>query len=280
MSGRGPILPYDAGADPALVEALAELAGLRRSPSRHAAGRARVMAAAAATRQERAQSRWARWRRRGVGGALALAGANLVLGGIVAAAAGAQPDSVLYGVKRAAEAVKLTLTFDAQDKARLQLELADRRAAEAETMARTGHAQLALDAARDATSLVEQASATLSANPSVENEQAVAHASAEAKARLTEVFAALENGDDPGAADAARGLDAEWARGLGGTQESGAEQSPGAAGGAGSAGGAGPGGSGAANPGAHPTAAAGGGPGGGGHSTQPSPHPTGHPVGR
>lgn len=235
------------------------------------------MAAAASTREARSQSRWARWRRRGVGGALALAGANLVLGGIVAAAAGAQPDSVLYGVKRATEAVKLTLTFDSEDKARLQLQLADRRAAEAETMARTGHAQLALDAARDATSLVEQASAALSANPSVDNEQALAHASAEAMARLTEVFAALENGDDPGAAEAARGLDAEWARGLGGTPERGAEGSPGAPG-AGSTGGAGTGGSGAGSSTAHPTAGAGGA-SGGGRTTPPNPHPTGHPVG-
>jgi tRNA(adenine34) deaminase len=230
-----------AGLDPAVIEALAALVDVRRDPQRSAAGRARVMAAAATARESARRGRGFRWRRRVAIGALGLAGANLALTGVVALAAGAQPDSILYGVKRAAEAAKLSLTFDPQDKARLELDLADRRAAEAEAMARTGHAQLALDAARDATSLVTQASATLSANPSVENQQALQHASAEARARLEQVFAALESGADPGAAEAARSLDATWSRGLGGTQGGGASQaSPGAAGGhAGGSGGAG-----------------------------------------
>jgi len=235
-----------AGLDPAVIEALAALVDVRRDPLRSTAGRARVMAAAASSRESRQSGRGFRWRRRAAAAALAVAGANLALGGVVALAAGAQPDSFLYGVKRAAEAARLTLTFDPQDKARLQLELADRRAAEAEEMARTGHAQLAIDAARDATSLVTEASATLSASPSVANEQALQHASAEARARLEEVFAALESGADPGAAEAARSLDNAWSRGLGGGQGGGADQSsPGAAGGGpGGAGGAGAGGSG------------------------------------
>jgi Domain of unknown function (DUF5667) len=243
-----PFEPPDEGMelDPMLLEVLAELRGTSRDQRRRAAGRAAVMAAAARGRE--AARRRPLWRRRAAITALGFAGANLALGGVVALAAGAQPDSVFYGVKRAAEAAKLSLTFDPVDKARLELQLADRRADEAATMARTGHAGLALDAARDATSLVREASATLAANPSVDNEQALAHASAEARARLQQVFAALESGADPGAAEAARGLDSAWSNGLGnGVQGDGGQghqgQGPGGAA-AGSGGGPGGGSSG------------------------------------
>jgi len=204
--------------DSTVLSVLAELQGEGRDPQRFRAGRAAVMAAAARAREasaEAAGGRWLRWRRRVAVGAVGFAGANLALGGVVALAAGAQPDSMLYGVKRAAEAAALSLTFDPVDKAKLELQIADRRAGEAATMARSGRADLALDAARDATNLVRQARATLAANPSVDNEQALAHASAEAMARLQDVFAALENGTDPGAAEAARSLDDAWSNGLG-----------------------------------------------------------------
>jgi uncharacterized protein DUF5667 len=210
-------------------------------------------------------SRSARWRRRVAVAAFGFAGAQLALGGVVALAAGAQPDSPLYGLKRAAEEVRLSLTFDPVDKARFELQLASRRVDEAVAMARDGHAQLALTAARDATSLVEEASAALTANPSVANEQALEHASTEAKARLEQVFAALENSSDPGAAEAARSLDDTWQGGLGGAAKGGnGGTSPGAAGGEG--GHAGAAGSGGPPPGATPTPAAG--------------HATGHPGGR
>lgn len=217
MSRRMPPVPeLPEELDPALLAALTEARELRRDRRRAASGRAAVMIAAARARDARAGAgRLARWRRRGVVAGLSLAGANLVVGGLVAMAAGAQPDSFLYGVKRAAEAAKLSLTLDSQDRAHLQLELADRRAAEAQAMAHTGHAGLALDAARDATTLVRQAAATLGEHPSADNAQALQHASGEAMARLEEVFAALENGTDPGAAEAARSLDADWSNGLG-----------------------------------------------------------------
>lgn len=202
--------------DPLLVSALAEMGETARDPRRSAAGRAAVMAAAARARETALRdARVPRWRRRAAVGALAFAGANLALSGVVALAAGAQPDSVFYGVKRAAEAARLSLTVDPVHKARLELDLAGRRAGEAATMARSGHPGLALDAARDATTLVSEASATLAAHPSPENEQALAHASSEALARLQQVFAALESGADPGAADAARNLDSAWSLGLG-----------------------------------------------------------------
>jgi len=214
-----PLDPRDDDAlDADLLSVLAELRGEGRDPRRFSAGRAAVMAAAARAREAAAVApggRRLRWRRRIAIGAFGFAGANLALGGVVALAAGAQPDSILYGVKRAAEATALSLTFDPVDKAKLELQIAGRRADEAATMARNGRADLALDAARDATGLVREASATLSANPSVDNEQALAHASAEAMDRLQAVFAALENGTDPGAAEAARSLDDAWSNGLG-----------------------------------------------------------------
>jgi hypothetical protein len=279
MSRRITDLPE--GFDPELLEVLSELRGVRRDPSRVAAGRAGVMVAAARARSSASvppMSRLLRWRRRGVVAALGLAGANLAVGGVVALAAGAQPDSVLYGVKRAAETAKLSLTFDPQDKARLQLDLADRRAGEAATMAHNGHADLALDAARDATTLVRQAAAALGDHPSAENAQALDHASTEALSRLQEVFAALENGDDPGAAEAARSLDDAWSNGLGhGVQGDGAETTPQPSHGAGPAdgtGASGPAGGSSSPAGAPPTqpAASGGEHGGGGDH--------GHPPGR
>ena len=204
--------------DDRLLEALAALGTGGRDPRRRAAGRAAVILAAARARNERADGRLTRWRRRAVGAALGFAGANLVLGGLVALAAGASPTSPLYGIKRAAEAAALTLTLDPQEHAKLQLQIAERRAGEAAEMVREGHPDLALDAARDATELVRAASAALADNPSVENEQAILHASDEALARLQQVFAALENGSDPGAAEAARTLDSNWRHGLAGDQ--------------------------------------------------------------
>jgi hypothetical protein len=250
--------------DPALLDALAGLGDVRRDPGRRAAGRAAVMVAAARARESAVGSRGSRWRRRVAAAAFGVAGAQIALGGVVAMAAGAQPDSPLYGIKRAAEEVRLSLTFDPVDKARLELELASRRVDEAVAMAHSGHAELALTAARDATSLVEEASAALSANPSVANEQALEHASSDARGRLEQVFAALENSSDPGAAQAARSLDHAWQEGLGGAAKGGnGGTSPGAAG----------------DQGGHAGAAGSGGP----PSSLPSPaagHATGHPGGR
>ena len=226
--------------DSELAAFLRGLSAEGRDPGRSTAGRAAVMAAAARARETSALGRGPRWRRRFAVAALTFTGANLALGGVVALAAGANPDSILYGVKRAAEAAKLSLTFDPVDKANLELELADRRAAEAAAMTRSGHPGLALDAARDATTLVSEAQETFAAHPSAANSQALAHASAEARARLQEVFAALENGSDPGASEAARSLDAAWGNGLGRGQGS----TGGGSAGAGSQG-QGPGGSGA-----------------------------------
>jgi len=280
MSQKFPPQPDEL--DPALLAALGSLGAEQRDPLRRAAGRAAVMAAAARSREAGAGGRWLRWRRRVVVATLGFAGVNVALGGVVALAAGAQPDSLLYGVKRAAEEVKLSLTFDPVDKARLELQLADRRAGEAAAMAHSGHAHLALQAARDATDLVREAGATLTANPSVANEQALQHASDEALGRLREVFAALENGTDPGAAEAARSLDDTWNNGLGlgqgagrdhgnsatgaGSQGAGAGQGAGTAGGTGSQGQAGGSGQGGASASHTPAASAhSGGHGGGTH---------------
>lgn len=275
--------PADGGLDPALLAMLAEAGGAERDPLRRTAGRAAVIAAAASAREATRNGSWGRrWRRRVVAGALAVTGANLALGGVVALASGAQPDSILYGVKRATEDVKLGLTFDSVDHARLELQLADRRAAEAATMAASGHAGLALEAARDATDLVRDAGATLAGHPSPENEQALAHASAEALSRLQQVFAALESGGDRGASAAARSLDSAWSHGLGlgirgeqGAGRQGESQGQGNAAG-GSAGGAGGGPNGQGGPPATPPGQGGthGNSGSGGHG--PHTPPPGH----
>ncbi len=67
---------------------------------------------------------------------------------------------------------------------------------------------------------MREAQQAFAAHPSAANSQALAHASDEARARLQEVFAALENGSDPGASEAARSLDAAWSNGLGRDQGS------------------------------------------------------------
>jgi hypothetical protein len=62
-------------------------------------------------------------------------------GGTVAAADSSMPDSPLYSVKLATEQVRLTLTASQIDKARLCVELADRRVAEIAYMAEKGDVQ-------------------------------------------------------------------------------------------------------------------------------------------
>lgn len=92
-------------------------------------------AAAPAPAREGLRQRMHRWRR-----SMSLALASVLsagaLGGVAAAAQSAQPDDVLYGVKRATESVRLALAGDRLAVGRLHLMLADRRLGEVEAGAR------------------------------------------------------------------------------------------------------------------------------------------------
>jgi hypothetical protein len=181
--------------DPGLVDALGQLGAIGRDPRRHTAGRAALMVAAAQRRTVVASHRPA-WLRRLTVASLTVAGAGGLLGGLVAASANALPDSPLYGVKRAAEAVELQLTDSNTDRAKLELELVDRRTAEAVAMVERGRSDLAGDAVRDAKPLLADAMAVLADDHSNGAQQALTHASAVAIPRLTVVFQRLEQARD------------------------------------------------------------------------------------
>lgn len=70
--------------------------------------------------------------------------AGLLVGGLVAASAQSLPGDPLYGVKREVERVQLALTLDPAANARLRLELANRRLAEAEQLSAQGRVAEAL----------------------------------------------------------------------------------------------------------------------------------------
>lgn len=141
----------DAELDPGVLRVLAGLASVGRDPRRREAGRAALLTAVARARARLEADRAPWWRRRRAQLALGLAGGVLAAGtGVVVAAARSLPDSPLYGIERAAEAVELHLTTDRTLRGQLLLGFAQRRAEEAGVMLRHGRDDLALDAARSA----------------------------------------------------------------------------------------------------------------------------------
>ncbi|TMC49806.1 MAG: hypothetical protein E6J14_06235 [Chloroflexi bacterium] len=208
--------------DPGLVEALGQLHAISRDPQRHSAGRAALMVAAA-QRRTVAGSRRPAWLRRLTVASLSVAGAGGLLGGLVAASANALPDSPLYGVKRAVEGIELQLADDNTDRAKLQLELVDRRTAEAVAMVDRGKLGLAGDALRDARPLLADALAVLADDHSHGAQQALTNASATEIPRLAAVFQRLEqardNRDAGAAADVLAQLNGLKGKGHGGAAE-------------------------------------------------------------
>lgn len=90
--------------------------------------------------------------------ASAAAAALVILaGGLVYASSDSLPQSPLYGLKRAAESVQLALTFDSEGKARLHYRLAQKRLAEAKSMANVGEKKTAVRIYKEAEDSLEQA---------------------------------------------------------------------------------------------------------------------------
>ncbi len=90
--------------------------------------------------------------------ASAAAAALVILaGGLVYASNDSLPQSPLYGLKRAAESVQLALTFDSESKACLHYELAQKRLAEAKSMASAGEKKTAVRIYKEAEDSLEQA---------------------------------------------------------------------------------------------------------------------------
>ena len=186
--------PEDDEIDPRVLATLSAMRDDGRDPGRLMAGRAAAIRVAGETRSPR---RLRAIRRPRVLAPLLLAATLAVgVGGLVIASADALPDSSLYSVKRAVEDIRLQLTFGADSHARLELDLADRRTAEAVAMADRGRADLAVSAARDGEQLIADAARTLGRSQA--GEEALEHASAVALPRLQEVVDRLQALGDAG----------------------------------------------------------------------------------
>ncbi|PIW22138.1 MAG: hypothetical protein COW32_06185, partial [Candidatus Aquicultor secundus] len=79
------------------------------------------------------------------------------MGGLVYASSDSLPQSPLYGLKRAVESVQLALTVDNESKARLHYQLAQKRLAEAKSMAKVGEKKTAVRIYKEAEDSLEQA---------------------------------------------------------------------------------------------------------------------------
>ena len=81
----------------------------------------------------------------------------ILVGGLVYASSDSLPQSPLYGLKRAVESVQLALTVDNESKARLHYQLAQKRLAEAKSMAKVGEKKTAVRIYKEAEDSLEQA---------------------------------------------------------------------------------------------------------------------------
>lgn len=173
--------------------------------------RARNQMLAAAARQRQA-GRWnplGSWRRPAVRLAFAgaVASASLV-GGLTAAAAldSSLPGDPLYGVKLGAEQAQLTLTFNAADRARLQLRFADVRLQEAQRLFAVGRKQDAVRLVGQYDAAVAQfdksvASSALDTQASAALSRYVAERQAQADASLDAMAGSLSAGGDAQSAE-------------------------------------------------------------------------------
>jgi len=100
--------------------------------------------------------------------AAAAAALLIATGGLVHASGSSMPGSPFYGVKRAAESVQLTLAFDAESKAKLHYEFAQRRIEEAKKMAIVGQDDKAASVFKEAKNNLEEAKKVAKVVPPVE----------------------------------------------------------------------------------------------------------------
>lgn len=90
----------------------------------------------------------------------------ILTGGLVYASSDSMPQSPLYGFKRAMESVQLALTFDSESKARLHYQLAQKRIAEAKSMAKVGEKKTAVQIYKEAEENLTQATKIAKTVPS------------------------------------------------------------------------------------------------------------------
>jgi hypothetical protein len=91
---------------------------------------------------------------------------SMLLGGVVFAARDSLPDSPLYGVKRTVEQVQVAVTPNDTRKARVFVQLMDRRALEAAAMLRSGNVQRARETALNYDRILRDAAAAAERVPS------------------------------------------------------------------------------------------------------------------
>jgi Domain of unknown function (DUF5667) len=197
----------------ALLRLSVDLGGLAApsaDPAFRLQARNRMLAAAAVRRRAGRWNPLAALPRRVVrvayAGALAVA---LVAGGITVAAASADslPGDPLYGVKLTVEQTQLATTFDSASRARLQLQFADVRLAEAQRLFAVGRVQDAVRGIRQYDAAVTEfnraiASTPLDTRAAEDLSRLMDDREARADASLNELAGSLAAGGDPEAAAA------------------------------------------------------------------------------
>jgi hypothetical protein len=157
-----------------------------------------------------------RYRRRPSRGVLTLA-VSLVLAALAGTTLAvvssfADPDSLLYPLKRLGESVLVSATPSPVSKADLEIKLSQTREREAEDMASRGKGDLAVQAIRDRVSLLRSAAKELSGTSAKSNRWRDTRNSffATASAPLDEVERELEVTGQPTAAQEVREIDVDW----------------------------------------------------------------------
>jgi len=126
----------------------------------------------------------------------------------------ADPDSLLYSLKRLGESALVAVTPDAVSRAELEVKLSQTREREAEDMASRGKGELAVQAVRDRISLLQAAGQDLSGSaPGASRwRQARNQFINAAGAPLDQVERDLEVTGQPQAAEQVRQIDVDWVR--------------------------------------------------------------------
>lgn len=144
---------------------------------------------------------------------------GLVLAGVVGTTLAvvssfADPDSLLYPLKRLGESALIAVTPDPVNRADLEVKLSQAREREAEDMASRGKGVLAVQAVRDRVSLLQASAQDLSTAPSHNNRWRNARNQLlnAAGAPLDEVERELDVTGQPRAAEEVRRVDVEWVR--------------------------------------------------------------------
>ncbi|MGI8846742.1 MAG: DUF5667 domain-containing protein [Candidatus Dormibacteria bacterium] len=183
--------------DPRLATALQELSGVVRPAGRRGRGRAAVIAAANAAPP--APRRF--WPQRLLVG---VAGVAAVIAVISVLSHDALPDAPLYSVRRALEGARVSLTFGADSRGHLELNLASERVSEAEAMAQRHRGDLAVRAVSDVGDDVAAASRDFGASATEAQTAAIVGTVKEALPRLESIAVMLASGGDRASADLIR----------------------------------------------------------------------------